>query len=238
MAKLVGVSLVVLLPALLVACQQAPPQGGAPAPVPSVLAELRAEGDALVARGDYAAAALRYQAVLNRDPDDLSLRFALGAALSHLGRQGETIDAFRRVVERGRSDSPEFRMAHRWLVSAGVLAELVTFASEIGEEEETGASAAAPLRALSPPPPPGVTVRGRTGPRPGVREVILALAGDDDLNREIAFSRTVKPGQAFEFRNVPPGEYRLTADDADSDSEMWNVPVTVAPGKDLVLDLR
>lgn len=231
-------ALVVAFVALLVGCQQAPSRGSAPDSDRSVV-ELREEGDALAARGEYAAAAIRYQAVLHRDPDDHPLRFRLGSALSHLGRQAEVIEAFLRVVEAGSPDSPEVGVAHNWLISAGVLAQAVTFASSTGDEQGPETSAAA-----SPRPPSGTvtpaggTIKGRTEARAGIREVILSLAGDDDQNLEIAFSRIMKPGEAFEFGNVPPGKYRLIAEDPDRDSEIWNVPVTVASGQPVVVDLK
>lgn len=229
---------VLVVVALLVGCQQAPPPGGGTGSVHSVLAELREEGDTLAARGEYAAAVARYEAVLQRDPDDLSLRYALGVALSHLGRQPETIDAFRWVVERGQPEWPEVRTAHRWLVNAGVLAEAVAFAATLAPGPEAERAEVASPRSAAPIPSAIGTVKGRTEARTGIRQVVLALAGDEDRNREIAFSKIVKPGEAFEFRNVPPGTYRLTAEDPDGDGEIWSAELTVAPGHNLLVDLK
>ena len=239
MNKMPRLLLLVFL-ALSIGCQQAQPPGGAPGPVSSGLAELREEGDRLAERGEYAAAAVRYQTVLNRDPDDLSLRFRLGSVLSHVvGRQAETVETFRGVVERGWAESPEVRVARRWLVSAGVLAAPVAFASAASPEGETATPGVASPQAGAPAASTvGGRVKGRTEARAGIRQVILALAGDDDGNLEIAFSRTLRPGEAFEFGHVPPGNYRLTAEDPATESQVWNVPVTVAPGKDLVVELK
>jgi len=52
------------------------------------------QADGLAALGDYEAAVPKYRAALERDPEDFSLRFALGAALSHLGRREETAEQF------------------------------------------------------------------------------------------------------------------------------------------------
>mgnify|MGYP001598435521 CR=1 FL=1 len=47
---------------------------------------LKAEGDALAARGEYEAAAVKYQAAANQEPEDVSIRFALGSALRAQGQ--------------------------------------------------------------------------------------------------------------------------------------------------------
>ena len=73
--------------------------------------------------------------------------------------------------------------------------------------------------------------------RTGTGELNLALKGNDDRNRELAFPRTVKMGEPFEF-DVPPGNYRLTAEDRETGEQLWDVPVTVTAGKEIVVDLQ
>lgn len=226
--------LVIATVALLVGCQQPPTPG--PTPPGSSAQELRAEGDALAARGEYQGAAAKYQAALGQEPNDVSLRFALGTALSHLGRRQETIEQFRFVVARGQPDSPEVHAARRWLVAAGELAGTVTFGSSTSPEPEASpAPAAAPAPASSPTGAQSPRVRVRTEPRPGTGEVIVVLL---DPERVFTMERTGKLGEAFEFANVAPGTYRLIAREQESGRELWNQEVTVAPGKDLVLELK
>ena len=81
----------------------------------------------LAAHGDYTeAASLYYQAfreTVQAAPDDLLLWYALGVALSHLGRRWEATEAFRHVVRRGPPDSQEVRLAQLWLERGEVPAD-------------------------------------------------------------------------------------------------------------------
>jgi len=196
--------------------------------VGSLTVRLKAEGDALAARGDYEGAALRYQQAANQEPEDVSIRFALGSALSHLNRREDTIQQFRFVVARGKPDSSEVQAALRWLIAAGELAESVTFAPPESPKPEA-----------APPAPAFVAtgkVKGRAAGK-GTGEVNLALKGDDDRNRELAFSQTVKMGEPYEF-DAPPGNYRLKGEDPESGEVLWDHRVTVTTGKETVLDLK
>ncbi len=226
----------VTLLALLLGCQQSPAPGPEKGPLGPPTFQLREEADALVARGEYAAAVAKYQAAVNQDPEDVSLRFALGTALSHLGRRRETVEQFSFVVSRGNPNSLEFQAAQHWLISAGELAEMASVAPAASPEQEAAPAAATPQAPVSPPanPQPG-KVRVRTEPRPGTRELQILLR---DVQRPAGFEGTVKPGEAFEFANVPPGKYRLTAQDGDTGAEISNQEVTVVAGKDVVLDLK
>lgn len=229
---------VVALVVLILGCQQSPPQSPASAPPKSPAAQLGEEGAALAARGDYEAAAAKYRAAITQEPDDVPLRFALGVALSHLGRRQETIAEFRFVVARGNPNSQEFQAAQRWLISAGELAQTAAVAPSTSPEPEAGAAASPPAApaSASPASPQGAKVRVRTEPRPGVREVNIVLAAEE--RGALAYTKTVRPGEAFEFTGVLPGNYRLMARDAETDSELWNMEVTVTRGQDLVLDLK
>ena len=227
---------VVLFLALLLGCQQSPAPG--PAPVGSLTLRLKAEGDALAARGDYEGAAVKYQAAANQEPEDVSIRFALGSALSHRGRREETVEQFRFVLARGKPDSPEVQAARRWLIAAGELTEAVTFAPSAIAQLEASPAAAAPPPQASQPPLPGGKVRGRTALTGQPREIALVLANQDEAKRNMAFTKTLKLGEPFTFDDIPPGTYRLTVEDTEDDSELWDVEVTVASGKETVLDLK
>ena len=57
--------------------------------------ELKADADALVAKADHRAAAEVYRRAAALDPDDMSIRFALGTALTFLDQKREAVEAFR-----------------------------------------------------------------------------------------------------------------------------------------------
>jgi len=195
--------------------------------------QLRQEGDALAARGEYEAAVVKYQAAVNQEPEDISLRFALGTALSHLGRREETVQQFRFVVSRGRPDSTEVEAALRWLIAAGELGEAVSFAPP---KSPVAPPAAAPTAPVSPQAAAqGVKVTVKTEPRPGAREVKITLEGPSS---EQATEKTVRLGEPVEFSNVSPGRYQLVGEERENGTRLWDFEVTVAPGKDLVLDLK
>lgn len=195
-----------------------------PRPVPPV-PSLAQQADEMAALGDYARAAEKYRAAVEREPDDISLRFALGTALSHAGRQEETAEQFRWVVDRGDPVSWEAQTARRWLVRAGVLAERVTFVS----------SATTIAGAV-----PAGKVRGKTEwkgaePQSGSGRVSIALRGEGESNKDVRLDTSVTLGEPYEFDQVPPGNYRLTA--RVSETTVWGRKVTVEPGGEAVLDL-
>ncbi len=223
--------IVVALLALPLGCQQSPAPG--PLSVP-----LRQEADELAGRGEYEAAVAKYRAAANQDPDTVSLRFALGTALSHLGRRQETIAEFRFVVSRGNPGSPEVEAARGWLVSAGELAPPPAVApSQSLEQAASPATAPAATSPTSPTPTAKrATVKVRTQPRPGTTDVNLALMRQG--SGALGYTKRVKLGEAFEWSNVLPGKYRLTVEDALTSTQIWDQEVAVALGTDLVLDLK
>lgn len=203
--------------ALLLGCQTTPdrPQ----TPLGSSTGQLKAEGDALAARGEYAAAVVKYQAAVNQEPTDVSLHYALGVALSELGRRQETIEAFRRVVELGQPDSEEVQVARRWLVRAGVLGESVPVAS--------------------PSSGPTGTLKGKTQwteglPKSGMSLKIF-LSGDDAATQGQNFRRSLVLGEPYVFENVPPGTYRITAE--VKLISLWEQQVAVEADRETILDL-
>lgn len=190
------------------------------------------QADELAALGEYAAAAVKYRSALEQEPDDISLRFALGAVLSHVGRQDETAEQFRWVVARGDPGSLEVRVARRWLVSAGLLGAPVTFASLKGPEEDQQASGTGSV--------PLGKVKGRTEwkgteSKGTPRRVRIVLQGVDGANKEAVFDTSVNLGEPYEFDKVPPGDFRLTARRAGT--QLWEQRVTVEAGRETVLDL-
>ena len=78
--------LLLLAALLLAACQQPP---ALQAPVTSAVspaAQLRAEGDALMAGGNYTGAVEKFRQAIDLEPASVPLRFALGSAYSFLDR--------------------------------------------------------------------------------------------------------------------------------------------------------
>ncbi|HBH04265.1 MAG TPA: hypothetical protein DDZ42_20525 [Candidatus Rokubacteria bacterium] len=213
-------------------CQQPqPPAPAAGAPTKGPLtAQLKAEGDALMARGDYERAVVKYLAAVNQEPKDVSLRFALGVALSNLDRREETIEQFRFVAINGAPGSNEVKLAREWLAKAGALDGAVP----------EGRQEAKPDTATASGPPKGRLAGrlqwGGIEPRDHLVRITVAIAGEDDANRDVRMQGSnFKLGWGYDFKNLPPGAYRITAENAGT--RMWELKVSVAPGKETVLDL-
>ena len=149
--------LVCAVVALLLGCQQSAPVEPVGAPPASPVSQLKDQGDALAVRGDYAGAAAKYQAAVDRAPTDVSLRFALGTALSHLNRRRDTIEQFHFVVGHGQQGSPEVQTARHWLARAGDPAETVTFSSPSANEEPAAAGSASTSDTSSAASPPATS---------------------------------------------------------------------------------
>lgn len=216
----------------LAACQQ--PYGQSVAKTPQsptgpMTRQLKDAGDALLAKGDYAAAALKYQQALNQEPGDLSLRFAYGTALSHIDRRDETAQQFQWVVSRGRPDSEEVRVAHRWLGRAGYpVATLSLHPAGTDRKAETG-SAVSKNKIKGRTEWPGVDPRERMIP------LRITLAGEEMGNRDVMISRRFRLGMAYELWNVPAGRFRLAV--RAGGTMLWDRSVIVEPGRDTILDL-
>ncbi len=220
--------------ALLLGCQQSPMPPAVKAPLGNSASELKAQGDGLATVGDYKGAMAKYQAALNLEPDEISLHFALGVALSHLNRREETVEQFRWVVTRGSPDSPEVQVARYWLVKAGeLLPEVKSPPSESGRADLERARAAFD---------PKGTVKGRlewagVDPTERLVPVDISIVGDDDSNRDIKRSRRFRLGRPYGFRDLPPGHYRLTGEASELRLLLWDQKVTVEAGRDTVFDL-
>ncbi len=220
---------------LFLGCEQAPaPVGPAQVPVGPLTAQLKAEGDSLAARGEYAAAVVKYQAAISQEPGDPLLWFAFGTSLSHLGRREETIQAFRRVVQLGKPDSQEVQVARRWLVSAGALGELPSFASP-----SEGSAPSQPTATARASQGPKGALRGTTQwaglPAEARISVMIVLSGDDSSTKGLNFSRRTWLGEPYEFTDIPSGTYRLIA--ASGDTRLWEQRVTVETDRQTALDL-
>lgn len=219
--------------AVLLGCQQSPSLEPAKAPLGSLTAQLKAEGDQLAARGEYEAAVVKYQAAVRQEPGEVPLWFALGTALSHLGRREETVEAFQRVLQLGTPESQEVQVARRWLVSAGVLTGSVSFASSTAGESGSDS------RAATAPSGPKGTLRGKTEwtgitPEHAI-SVKLIISPEESTTRGQSFSRSIRLGQPYTFENVPSGAYRLEA--SAGLTHLWDEKVYIETDKQTVLNL-
>jgi hypothetical protein len=213
-----------MLLGLAAGCQRGPSPPAA-TPVGSMTADLKAQGDALARQGQHAQAAVKYLAALNQEPGSIPIRFALAVALSNLeGRRQETAEHFKVVMAQGTPGSDEVRLARQWLTAAGELEGSAPRSEATASPQESE--------------PDKGRVRGRIqwqaiDPRNERIEIAVGLEGEDNSNK---FRRPdFKIGRVYEFRNVPPGAYRLIAE--NSGTRMWEHRVTVEAGKETVLDL-
>lgn len=205
------------------------PHGGAGPVVPrapSAGPSLAEQAAAHVSRGDYAGAWALYREALAAAPEDVSLWYALGVTLSHLGERQATEEAFSYVVSRGRSDSEEVKLARRWLLSAGVLAEPVRF-------KEGPEPAAVPRRGAA--AVKGKVAWGEPDPSRAPLRVQVFLEGLDGEARGARFITRVRLGQPYVFEALPAGSYRLSASAAGQ--RLWDLTLTAGEGKAVVLDL-
>ena len=225
---LIGAALLLTL-----GCQQSPGPGVSQSGLAagSLTLRLKQEGDAALAKGDYPNAALKLQQAVNQEPADMSLRYALGTALSYLNRREEAAQEFTWVVERGAPGSQEVQMARRWLVSAGYPVEAA----------QTAVTTAAAEPAVAPGSyTPKNRVKGKME-WPGVTPpetlipVHVTLVGEASGNREFNKTRRFRLGRFYEFWDVPAGKYQLIA--KAGDTVLWEQKVAVEADKDTLLDL-
>jgi hypothetical protein len=63
----------------------------------------------------------------------------------------------------------------------------------------------------------------------------LTLAGDEPVTHDVRRTRAFRLGDVYEFKDVPPGRYRVLA--TIDGTTVWDEKVTVEAGKDTTLDL-
>jgi len=209
---------------LLAACQAGPAPRAPKAAALSPVERLRAEGEAFLAKADYADAIEKYRQAADLDPTAVAPRFGLGTAYSFLDKRPEAIVQFRWVMDHAASTSTEYQDAQRWLTRVGAL---------------TAASAQTDLAGTADPTSLGRLV-GRTE-WPGLTlhtpriTGTLSLIGDEPATFDIKRSREFGLGDKYGFRDVPAGRYRIVA--VIDETTIWNESVTVEAGKDTTLTL-
>lgn len=216
----------------LAACQQPP---AFQPPITSGLdaaAQIRAEGDVLMAGGNYAGAAEKFRQAIDLEPTSVPLRFALGTAYSFLDRRSEAIAQFRWVVANATADSTEHQEARRWLVRVGAMDETPAVVAK------TDGSADA---ALKPDPASQGTVSGQTE-WPGVTaaehriRLRISMLGTEDSTRPVQRRAEILLGEKFEFKDIPEGQYRILG--IHDDKTIWEQRFTVRAGKQTDLALN
>lgn len=217
---------------LLAACQQPPALHAPVTSAVSPAAQLRAEGDALMARGEYAGAVEKFRQATDLEPDSVPLRFALGTAYSFLEKRPETIAQFRWVVSNADAGSAEHQAARRWLMRVGALVE---------ESAAPTRSAATSAEDKKADPAGQGSVAGETrwpgvSPAQAPIPIRISLAGSEDGTRHVGLRRDVSLGERFEFKDVPEGQYRLVG--IFDDQIVWDRRIAVKGGKqtDVALD--
>jgi hypothetical protein len=214
-------------------CQRAPalaPAASGPVQfVGSLTERLKSEGDELMKEQRYDEAAVKYQAALNEAPNDIAIRFAFAVALSYTTRRDETIEQFRFVMRRGDPSSAEVRSARDWLANAGLLE--ASDAPPVAADSSTQTPDAKKGRVL------GKIRWNDIDPYKKRIQVKVSLIGDDVETRDVRMGRPdFKIGWGYEFKNVPPGAYRLVAEAGGT--SMWDLKVEVPAEKDTTLDLN
>ncbi len=222
---------IVLLAAALflgAACQQAP-VSHPPVSTLSPAEQLKVEGDAFMAKGDYADAVEKYRQAADLDPAAIGPRFALGTAYSFLEKRPEAILQFRWVLGHADAGSDEYHEAQRWLTRVGALVAptLVADAGQKGQARPVDPSTVG--RLVGKTEWPGVTPQRRliTG--------TLSLVGDEPVTYDVKRDRAFRLGDGYEFKDVPAGRYRVVA--VVDGTTVWDEKVTVDTGKDTSLTL-
>ena len=222
--------IVLLAAALLLgaACQQAA-VSHPPGSTLSQAEQLKVEGDAFLAKGDYVDAVEKYRQAADLDPDAIGPRFALGTAYSFLEKRPEAILQFRWVLSHADAGSDEYQEARRWLTRVGALAAPTVVADAGQKGEARPADSSTVGRLVGKTEWPGVTPQRRliTG--------TLSLVGDEPVTYDVKRDRAFRLGDGYEFKDVPAGRYRVVA--VIDGTTVWDEKVTVDTGKDTTLTL-
>jgi hypothetical protein len=214
---------------LLAGCQQAPVSPPSAAKSLSPAERLKAEGDRLMAKADYADAVEKYRQAADLEPTAVGPRFALGSAYSFLDKRPEAIAQFRWVVGRADSASTEYQEARRWLISVGALPSQPAVTA-VSQSSESSASDPSTIGRLV-----GRTEWPEITPHRKLIKGTLTLVGDEPITQDVRRSRAFRLGDGYEFRDVPAGRYRVVA--VIDEKRVWDEKVTVEAGKDTRLTL-
>jgi TPR repeat len=217
---------------LLAACQATPASHAPSTRSVSPAEQVRVAGDEFMAKGDYAKAVEKFREAADLDPAAIAPRFALGTAYSFLEKRPEAVAQFRWVLASAEVTSTEYQEAHRWLVRVGAL-PVAAPSDTTRQRNETGTSLGLNPsvigRIVGKTEWPDVTPQRRlvTGH--------LSLVGDEPTTQDVNRSRPFRLGDAYEFRDLPAGRYRVIA--VIDETAVWDEKVTVEAGRDTNLNL-
>lgn len=211
------------------ACQQAPVSHPPTSQNLSPVEQMKAEGDAFLAKGDYGNAVEKYRQAIDLDSGAIGPRFALGTAYSFMEKRPEAIVQFRWVLSRADAASSEYQEAQRWLIRVGALAPptAVAVADQKGEARPVDPSTVG--RLVGKTEWPGVTPQRR------MLSGTMSLIGDEPVTQDVKRNRAFRLGDGYEFKDVPAGRYRVVA--VIDGTTVWDEKVTVETGKDTSLTL-
>ena len=180
---------------------------------------------ALMAGGNYAGAVEKFRQAIDLEPASVSLRFALGSAHSFLDRRLEAITQFRWVMANSEVGTTEHQESRRWLVRVGALVEagaaVAKTESTPGEAKKVDPSAQGSIAGQT--RWPGVTAAEHKVP------LRVSMLGTEDETRGVQRRTELLLGEAFEFKEIPEGQYRVVG--IYDDRIIWDQRVTVKGGK-------
>jgi len=224
--------IILLAAALLLgtACQQAPVSHPPTSEKLSPVEQLKAEGDAVLAKGDYGNAVEKYRQAIDLDPSAVGPRFALGSAYSFLEKRPEAIVQFRWVMSRADAGSSEYQEAQRWLTRVGALVPPTTTVAEASQKNEARPADPSTVGRLV-----GKTEWPGVSPQRRMLSGTMSLLGDEPVTQDVKRNRAFRLGDGYEFKEVPAGRYRVVA--VIDGTTVWDEKVTVETGKDTSLTL-
>ena len=213
---------------LLAACQQTPVARPPASKAVSPTERLKAEGDALMAKASYADAVEKYLRAADLDPAAIGPRFGLGSAYSFLEKRPEAIAQFRWVLDRADTSSTESQEARRWLLRVGAL-PMPAAVANAGQRDARAVDPSSTGHLVGRTQWPEVTPQRR------LISGSLRLAGDEPVTQDVKRTRAFRLGDAYEFKDIPAGRYRVVA--VIDETTVWDEKVAVEAGKDTTLDL-
>ena len=224
---------IVLLAAALVlgaAYQQAPVSAPSVSHDLSPVDRLKAEGDAFLAKSDYPNAIEKYRQAVDLDSSAVGPHFGLGTAYSFVDKRPEAIVQFRWVLARADGSSTEYQEAYRWLSRVGALPAPVV-ASDASQKDQSKPTVDPSTvgRLVGKTEWPGVTPQRR------MVSGTMSLVGDEPVTQDVKRQRAFRLGDAYEFRDLPAGRYRVVA--VVDGTTVWDEKVNVEAGKDANLTL-